>query len=79
MTQLDKQLKSLITKQFKVYIDDELQIETGFLGFLNLLHSDSHFFEYSFVEQREAIRQWIENEKVYLTLKRDNMYVEIYP
>lgn len=72
----DKQLIELITKNFKVYVDDELTQEMGFLRFINILHDHSDFFNWSIQEQVWNIGEWLYQERIYIN---DKMYIEIYP
>ena len=61
-----KNLKILVDKTFSVYVENEFERKTNFLGLMKLLADYSDFFLYSCVDQKVEINKWIKTGQIYI-------------
>lgn len=61
-----KPLKDMFEKRFSIYVANEFERTTGFLGLMRVLHMYSDFFEYTVPEQKAAIKNWVKTGEVYI-------------
>ncbi len=55
-----KELKALLDKKFSVYVGDEFEGYTDFLGVMQRLAHFSNFFDFSKEEQKDIINKCLE-------------------
>jgi len=61
-----KELKELLNKRFSVYVNNEFEGYTTFLGVMKRLSNFSDFLDYPNKEQKEIIKLWFDKGFIYV-------------
>jgi len=71
---MNKILANLISRKFSVYVGGEFERMTDFLGFIQLMHNYSDYFQYTKSEQRAYFEKVAREKYGYID---SNIFVKV--